>query len=104
MTVHLTRVDSITKMTSVIAIQSCEKKLISNEITRQQQHIDNLIRAFHLVGIYETPRMIHAEYALKTLESKNLIFKAFGSEAEKIIQRLVIETYMGNSYRELELP
>jgi hypothetical protein len=48
--------------------------------------------------------MIHAEYALKTLESKNLIFKAFGSEAEKIIQRLVIETYMGDSYRELELP
>ncbi len=79
-----------------------EKNLISNEIARQQQHIDDLIRAFHLEGIYEASRMIHAEYALRTLETKNLIFKSFGSEVERIVQRLVIETYMGDCYREIE--
>jgi hypothetical protein len=72
-----------------------EKSVISNELARQQQHIDNLIKAFHLVGIYGAPRMIHAEYAVRLLETKNLIFKTFGSEAERIVQRLVIETYMG---------
>jgi hypothetical protein len=38
--------------------------------------------------------MVHAEYALKTLEANNLKFKEFGSEAEKNLQRLMIETYM----------
>ncbi len=79
-----------------------EKSVISNEIARQQQHIDNLIKAFHLVGIYEAPRMIHAEYAVRQMETKNLIFKTFGSEAERIVQRLVIETYMGDCYREID--
>jgi hypothetical protein len=51
-----------------------EKSFISNEIAKQQQHIDNLIKAFHLVGIYEAPRMIHAEYAVRQMETKKFNF------------------------------
>jgi len=40
--------------------------------------------------------MIHAEYALKTLESKSLLYKSYSEEAAKVIKRLVIETYMGD--------
>ena len=29
-----------------------EKKTIQDEIHKQQQHLDNLITAFHLIGIY----------------------------------------------------
>jgi hypothetical protein len=40
---------------------NAEKKIILDEIKNQQKHIDNLVRAFHLAGIHETPRMVHAE-------------------------------------------
>ncbi len=35
-------------------------------------------------------------------EKQLIIFKSFGSEAKRIVQRLVIETYMGDCYREIE--
>jgi hypothetical protein len=31
-----------------------------------------------------------------------LLFKDYSSDAEKIIQRLVLEAYMGDCYREIE--
>ena len=79
-----------------------ERKAIQDAINNQQCHIDSLIAAFHLIGVYEAPRMVHAEYALRTLEAKNLLFKDYSSEAENIIQRLVLEAYMGDCYREIE--
>jgi predicted heme/steroid binding protein len=78
-----------------------EKKAIQDAINNQQSHIDSLIAAFHLIGVYEAPRMVHAEYALRTLEAKNLLFKDYSSDAEKIIHRLVLEAYMGDCYREI---
>ena len=79
-----------------------ERKAIQDAIKNQQCHIDSLVAAFHLIGVYEAPRMVHAEYALRTLEAKNLLFKDYSSDAEKIIQRLVLEAYMGDCYREIE--
>ena len=79
-----------------------EKKIINDAIDKQQQHIDSLIKAFDLIGVCEAPRMVHAEYALRTLEAKNLLFKDYSSDAEKIIQRLVLEAYMDDCYREIE--
>jgi hypothetical protein len=70
-----------------------EKKAINDAINKQQQHIDNLITAFHLIGVCEAPR---------TLEAKNLLFKDYSSDAGKIFQRLVLEAYMGDCYREIE--
>ncbi len=43
------------------------------------------------------------EYALRTFEAKNLLFKDNGSDAEKVIIRLVLKAYMGDYYKEIEL-
>ena len=42
--------------------------------------------------------MVHSEYAIRTLETKNLLFKEYSDDAEKIIRRLVLEAYMGDCY------
>ena len=47
-----------------------------------------MIVAFHLDEIIERLRIIHAEYALKTLERKSLLYKSYSEEAAKVIKRL----------------
>ncbi len=37
------------------------------------------------IEIIERPRMIHAEHALKTLESKSLLYKSYSEEGNKTV-------------------
>ena len=79
-----------------------EQAYIANKIIHLSG-LDRMIVAFHLDEIIERPRIIHAEYALKTLERKSLLYKSYSEEAAKVIKRLVIETYMGDCYRPISI-
>jgi hypothetical protein len=80
-----------------------EQAYIANKIIHQQSALDRMMVAFHIDEIIERPRFIHAEYALKTLERKSLLFKTYSEEAAKVVKRLVIETYMGDCYRPINI-